>query len=205
MYKAAVLETENDLLWFDPHCYLLYCTCAPVAARLSFRMSNTPKACQNDLGMSKGPCESAILTTSRSTLHGSCAWDGKRSSLLCSSSLSALLHVRACSRTFSVSLCQKHLEHVKSDLEYFKSIYEKDPHWPQVVAFYKTAILETKNDLLWSVPHRYLLYCVVAPVAASPQCSYVKRYLHYVTRDLHVNRTIRKGPSAYQSSKVVTR
>ena len=61
MYKAAVLETENDLLQFDPHRYLLFGMFAPVAARPQFS------------------------------------------------------HVR------------RHLEHVKSDLEYFKKIMSKSP------------------------------------------------------------------------------
>jgi len=52
-------------------------------------------------------------------------------------------------------------------------------------------VLEAKNDLVQLAPHRYLendllqllshryvlLYCMFAPVAAHPQCSYVKIHL----------------------------
>ena len=52
-------------------------------------------------------------------------------------------------------------------------------------------MLEAKNDLVQLAPHRYLennllqllshryivLYCMFAPVAARPQCSYVKKDL----------------------------
>ena len=44
-------------------------------------------------------------------------------------------------------------------------------------------MLETENDLLCIVPHRYLLYCMFAPVAARTQCSYVNNHLEYVKGD----------------------
>ena len=58
-------------------------------------------------------------------------------------------------------------------------------------------MLETENDPVQLVPHRYLdkdllqllshryvlLYCMFAPVAARPQCSYVKTHLEICHMD----------------------
>jgi hypothetical protein len=64
------------------------------------------------------------------------------------------------------------------------SMYRADQQMSQVVAIYKAAVLETKNNLLGFVPHRYLLFCTFAPVAARTQCTYVNNDLEYVKRDL---------------------
>ncbi len=75
-------------------------------------------------------------------------------------------------------------------------------------------MLEAKNDPVQLVPHRYLdkdllqllshrsllLYCMLAPVAARPQCSYVKIHLEYVKIDLeYVKRTMRKRHTDHES------
>ena len=129
--------------------------------------------------MSREPCETAVLTTSRSNLQGSCAWGEKRSCAFCSASLSgqrpsatsfsslrsALLHVGACSRASSVLLTQNTLRVCQKRPRVCQKNHAKAPYWPWVVAIYKAAVLETENDLLWFVLHRYLLFGMFAPVA----------------------------------------
>jgi hypothetical protein len=144
--------------------------------------------------MSKEPCERALLTIIRSNLQGSCAWDGKLSSATCSSSVSALLHVRACSRATSVLLYQKRPRvcqkiHVKE--HYCK---------PELKGGDKAAVPETVYDSLQLTYHHPLLFCVFAPVAARHQRSYVKIHLEYVKRDLeYAKRTLRKMPTDHKS------
>jgi len=129
MYKAAVLETENDLLWFDPHCYLLFCVFTPVAARTQ------------------------------------------------------------CS-------------YVKNkNLAYVKKSRAKEPYCkPAQNGGGKAAVLETVYDSLQLTYHRLLLFCILAPVAARPQCSYVKTHLEYVKRDLeYPKRSMWKSPTDHKS------
>jgi hypothetical protein len=144
--------------------------------------------------MSKEPCQRCLLTISRSTLQGSCAWDGKLSSATCSWSVSALLHVRACSRATSVLLCQK--RPITCQKIHVKEHYCK----PELKGGDKAAVPETVYDSLQFTCDRLLLFCVFAPVAARHQCSHVKTHLEYVKRDLeNAKRTLRQMPTDHKS------
>ena len=64
----------------------------------------------------------------------------------------------------------------------------------------KDVALETVHDSLQLTYHRLLIFCMLAPVAARPQCSYVKIHLEYVKRDLqHVKRITWKVPTDHKS------
>ena len=106
--EAAVLETENDLLRFVFHRNLPSCVFTPVAARpqCSYVKNKNLAYVKRDLEYVKGTTWKMQLTIIRSNLQGSCAWRGKRSSLIWSWSLSVFLRFHACSRASSVLLCQ---------------------------------------------------------------------------------------------------
>jgi hypothetical protein len=143
--------------------------------------------------ISKESCERAPLTISRSILQGSCSWDGKRSSLICSSSLSALLCCRACSRESSVLLCQKiptlcQQHHQKGAFCI-----------PELKGGYKIAVPEKVYDSLHFSDVmilcdllRFLISCVFSPETSQHQWSNFKRHLEYVKR------TMWKSPTANQ-------
>jgi hypothetical protein len=182
-----VLETENDLLRFLFHSYLLVCTFTPVAAhpQCSYVKINLVK---------QKTCETAVLTISRSNLQGSCAWDEKVSSAIWSSSLSALLRFHACSPANSVLLCSKTPRVCQKN-------HVKEPYCkPAQNGRGKDVALETVYDSLQFTYHRLLIFCVLAPVAARPQCSYVKINLEYVQRDLeYAKRSMRKSRTDHKS------
>ena len=74
--------------------------------------------------------------------------------------------------------------YVKRHQEYVKRTVERAYCKPAQNGGGKAAVPETVYDSLQLTYHHLLLFCVFAPVAARPQCSYVKIYLEYVKRDL---------------------
>ena len=64
----------------------------------------------------------------------------------------------------------------------------------------KDVMLETVYDSFQFTYHRLLIFCILAPVAARPQWSYVKINLEYVKRDLeYVKRAVWKRHTDHKS------
>ena len=152
--------------------------------------------------MSTAPSERGLLhTRARRWLQGSCSWEGVWLFALfwCddpprSAAFSDQLRFLAWNLATSVikfqktpRVCQKN--HVKEP--YCK---------PAQNGGGKDVALETVYDSLQFTYHRLLIFCVLAPVAARPQCSYVKINLEYVKRDLkHAKTTMWKSPTDHKS------